>query len=94
MILARFTQQPNEFLPRLIDFKTEWGQSTGQVVSGFDVLSDAGLTVHSKSMSDGVVRFVCGGGEDGQNYKVTVRVTTNEPGIVKEADIIIRVRES
>lgn len=94
MILARYTQQPGERLPRLIDFKTEWATQAGQTVTGFTVVADPGITVTADSLTDGVARILVSGGVDGVDYKVTVRATTTEPGVVREADIIIKVREA
>jgi hypothetical protein len=42
---------------------------------------------------DFTVSAVVGGGVDGSKYKVTARITTAERSLVKEADILIRVKE-
>lgn len=93
MILGSFVKQPSERLDYDVDYG-EW------VVPG-DNIYHAGVSVATSSdeiavdrvtVSDPVVKLWIVGGVNGQSYKVTLTVTT-EDGRIKEDELIIVVRD-
>lgn len=92
--LTTFTKQPTEVLDYTFDF-SDWFEDQTDTPSFAEVTAEDGLTVVSSNLDTNnlTVSAVVGGGEDGGKYKVTCRVTTEPRGLVKEADILIRVKE-
>ena len=93
-ILAKFEKQPADVQDFDIDF-SEWlaGMSdTAPGPGGAIVEADAGITILSSVLTDGVVKVWTSGGTDGTTYKITATVTT-EGNRVKQAEIKIKVKE-
>lgn len=90
-ILGRAVKQPNEIMDYDVDF-TEWFGPRTDTPSSHEAFCEDGLTLVSTALSGNIVKVVVSGGTDGDNYKVTVRLTTTS-GIRREVDFIVQVRE-
>lgn len=90
-ILATFDKQPADVQDYDIDFGP-YLTGLGDTAVSHAVVVPTGITLMSSGMTDGVVKVWLSGGENRQKYKITVQVTTNG-GRVKEAEIIIKVKE-
>lgn len=90
-VLGKFSKQPVEVQDYDIDFN-EYLTSQSDTASSFVVASDAGVTIVSSSLVAGVVKVFVSGGLDGEQYKISATVTT-AGGRVKQADILIKVKE-
>lgn len=91
-ILARFTKQPTEILDYDVDYG-EWFSNRGDLPVSHTVVVPAGITLQNSQRTGNVVKLVLSGGSDGASYKITVRLTT-DTGLVKEADFVVKVKES
>lgn len=89
-IIGRDTKQPDEHLDYDVDF-SEWFEGRTDSPASFTASVPTGLTLDSSGLSGDKVRLVLSGGTDGEQYKVTVLLTTTDL-IVKEADFIIKVK--
>jgi hypothetical protein len=91
-ILERFDKQPDEVQDYDIDFG-EYLTSMNDFAQSYVCVADAGITIASSLLlTGGVVKVFLSGGTDGNNYKVTTTLTTLG-GRVKQAEIIIKVKE-
>jgi hypothetical protein len=91
--LGKFVKQPAETLDYDVVF-TEWFVGRADAIASHVASATPGLNIVSSAVIGSVVRLVISGGEAGQSYKVTVRVTTTaSPPIIKEADFTIQVKE-
>lgn len=90
-ILGKFSKQPQEILDYDVDF-SKWFSNRVDSPASFVVVVESGITLVSSTRVGNVVKIVLSGGANGQQYKVTVRLTTNV-GLVKEADFIVKVKE-
>jgi hypothetical protein len=90
-ILATFSKQPAEVQDYDIDFNT-YLSSLGDTALSHTVQADTGISVLQSTLTAGVVKVWLSGGLDRQKYKITATVTTTG-GRVREADIIVRVKE-
>ena len=93
-ILAKFEKQPADVQDFDIDF-TEWlaaMSDTAPGPGGAIVEADAGITILSSVLTDGVVKVWTSGGIDGTTYKITATVSTVGHR-VKQAEIKIKVKE-
>lgn len=93
-----FTAAPKD-PSALLDYEMDWSAwlAEGETIvsSPLPVVSSSApaLTVGTVSVSGGTkVRFRIGGGVAGQNYTVTVRITTSI-GQIDERSVLYRVRE-
>lgn len=99
-ILGKFNKQPIEVLDYEFDF-TAWLADRADVIVSQtvtalpDVVGSAALTISSVAATSGVVRFFAAGGADGVRYEVTCTITTaSTPARVKQAEMIITVKET
>lgn len=90
-VLGKFSKQPIEVQDYDIDFN-EYLVSQSDTASSFVVSSDPGITIVNSSLISGKVKVFVSGGLDGEQYKVSATVTTTG-GRVKQADILIKVKE-
>ncbi|MFN9291054.1 MAG: hypothetical protein ACK6EB_23535 [Planctomyces sp.] len=90
-VLGKFSKQPVEVQDYDIDFN-EYLTSQSDTASSFVVAADPGVTIASSSLVAGVVKVFVSGGLDGEQYKISATVTTTG-GRVKQADILIKVKE-
>jgi hypothetical protein len=92
-ILGRFVKQSGETLDYNVDF-SEWMAGRNDAAASFTVTVDAGITLVASERTGNVVSVVLSGGTSGQQYKVTVRLTTNASNpITKEADFLVKVKD-
>jgi hypothetical protein len=91
MALDKFTKQPWEVLDYDFDFST-WFAGRTDAPATFEIVADAGIDVDTSIRQGNVVKVFIGGGEDGQDYKVSCRMQTTSPAR-REWDILIKVRE-
>lgn len=89
-IIGRDTKQPDEHLDYDIDFG-DWFVGRTDSPASFAVVVPTGLTLDSSGLSGNKVRLVLSGGTDGQQYKVTVLMTTTDL-ITKEADFVLKIK--
>jgi len=90
-VLEKFEQQPSEALSYEID-ATDWLADRGDTAASHTVSVESGLTLQASTLVGGKVRFWVTGGVSGTTYKVTVRITTTT-GLVREADVKVKVKE-
>lgn len=91
-ILGRFTKQPGEVQDYDVSF-VDWLAALTDTAVSHTVTVDAGLTLDSSVLTDGVVKAWLRGGTDGTSYKVTVTVVT-AVGRTKEDEIVVKVKET
>jgi hypothetical protein len=107
-ILEKFYKQPADRQDYDIDYN-DYLVSMGDTFASHTVVCDSGITFVTSTLSSGNVRvweqgiqslkpsigFVkvwVQGGTAGENYKVTITLTTTA-GRIKQAEIVIKVRE-
>lgn len=90
-ILATFDKQPAEVQDYDIDFGP-YLDALGDTPLLHTVVVPSGITLETSALVGNVVKVWLSGGTDRQKYKVTARLTT-DGGRVKEAEIVIRVKE-
>jgi len=90
-ILDKFEKQPADIQDYDISF-VEW--LTGYADTGESQVTtvDTGITLLASNLIDGVVKVWLSGGVTGTSYKVTTTLTT-DGGRVKQAEIVIKVKE-
>ena len=89
-ILGRYVKQPDEVLDYDVDY-TDWFSNRTDTPTSHDVVAAAGITLVTSARTGKVVKSVLSGGVDGEQYKITTRLTTST-GMVKEADFIVKVK--
>lgn len=94
-ILEKYTKQPADVQDYDISY-VDWLAALGATGASVVVTADAGVTQPTPAtLSAGVVKVWIAGGTDGGSYKVTCTLTTTgaQPR-VKQAEIVIKVKES
>lgn len=98
MILARYEKQPLEVKDYDVDY-TPWLASMSDTLNALTTSvvcltapEDETLEVDSTTVTDDQVKLWISGGTDGEQYKVTLVVTTTG-GRVDESELIFRVRD-
>lgn len=94
-ILDKYTKQPADVQDYDISY-VDWLAALGTTAASVVVTADAGITQpQAAAVSGGVVKVWISGGTDGQSYKVTSTLTTTgSPARVKQAEILIKVKET
>lgn len=99
-ILGKFEKQINETIDYNFDF-SEWLNDRQDSINTMTVISEspanggAPLVVSAVTQYAGVVKAFVSGGVNGQSYVVTCTVTTvSTPPRIKEAELVIRIRET
>ncbi len=97
MALPQFTKQVSENLDYTFDFSV-WmalipGDSLPVSTSASVITADSGITVGTKTHGTNAVVQFLSGGVDGQDYEVHCVITSTQ-GRVKEADMLLRVRNT
>ncbi|CAB4197157.1 hypothetical protein UFOVP1304_31 [uncultured Caudovirales phage] len=90
-VLGKFSKQPIEVQDYDIDFN-DYLTSQSDTATSFVVSAETGVTIASSSLAAGVVKVFVSGGVDGSQYKISATVTTTG-GRIKQADILIKVKE-
>lgn len=90
-ILGKFTKQPVEVQDYDIDFN-EYLEFHNDVALSHTSFAEAGVTILSSNLTDGVVKVFISGGTDGNSYKVSATITT-QGGRVRQGDILVKVKE-
>ena len=85
-----FSKQPGETLDYDFDF-TDW-MPTGDAIASSVVTAESGVTLGTKISTDTVIKQFISGGTDGQKYKVTCKITTND-GRIKELELMLKIKE-
>lgn len=99
-ILGKFTKQPVEVLDYEFDFAAWLTDRTDTIASQTVVATTetpgaAPLTISNISSASGVVHFFASGGTDGAKYEVACTITTaSTPARVKQAELVIFVKEA
>lgn len=84
--IPTWTKDPNDVLDYSWDF-TEW-LSGGDAISAATVYTPAGLTLNSSSFTTSTVTAWLSGGQVGQPYRVTARITTSEGRTVDRSIVV------
>lgn len=90
-ILKEWVKQPSDIQDYQVDF-TSWLTGLSDTALSYVVTVETGITKVSDSRTAGVVTVRLSGGLHENNYKVTVQLTSLA-GLVKEVEILIKVRE-
>lgn len=91
-ILEKFTKQPADVQDYDIDFNP-WLSKFTDTGATLVVAADAGLTILTSTLVAGIAKIWTSGGTDGASYKITATVTSTG-NRVKQADIVVKVKES
>ena len=92
-ILGKVTKQPSEVLDYYVSFD-DWFAGRSDAAVDHEVEAETGIVIEDDTRIDNTVRIVLSGGTAGEQYKITVRITTNAtPPIIREGDFIVKVRE-
>ena len=92
-VLGKVVKQPEEVLDYYVSFD-DWFVGRSDAPASHEVITDAGITLEDDTRIDNTVRIVLSGGTAGEQYKITVRITTDAtPPIIREGDFIVKVRE-
>ena len=83
-------KDPDEYLDYVFDWSS-WLQD-GETIDSYVVTPETGITVDSKSESEGKVTVWLSGGTPGANYMVGCRITTSV-GRIAERSMLIKVRQ-
>lgn len=90
-IVLKTSKQPAEVQDYDIDFSPYLDAMTDTITSA-SVTAETGISLDAHSHTAKVVKFWLSGGEVGQKYKITVRITT-AGGRVKEDEAVLSVKE-
>lgn len=99
MVVKTLIKQPADVEVYEIDFDAKYLAGANDTASTLlAVTAEAGITVTPEvpvggALSSGVVRVRVSGGDDGQAYKITARISTTG-GREKEADVSVQVTEA
>lgn len=90
MVEKVFPKDPDATL----DFGVDWSEwlETGEVITGYVITADAGITVDDDGERDGIIVFWLSGGTDGIAYTIACKITTDLERI-EERSILIRCME-
>lgn len=91
LILEKFTKQPADVQDYDISF-VEYLAALSDTAASYTATVASGITMITSARIGGVIKVWLSGGLDGQAYKITVTLTTTG-GRVKQAEVIIKVRE-
>lgn len=91
MSITKFLKQPVEIQDYDFDF-SEYLTYHSDSISTHTATCDAGVTIMATDVTGSVVKVFVSGGVSGQNYKVSVNITTLG-GRVKQGDVLVKVRE-
>lgn len=92
-VLGRWTKQPGETISYPVDY-TDWlAERPGNAIASYSVAADSGITIAAHSRVGKIITVLLAGGTTGQNYKITITVTTDVSGEVKESEFFVRVKE-
>lgn len=91
-ILEKFAKQPLDVQDYDVSY-VEWLESLSDTAVLGVAVAEPGITLEAFGMSGGVIKVWLSGGTTGASYKVTTTLTT-AVGRVKEAEIVIKVKES
>ena len=91
--IKKFYKQPAEIRDYDVDYEDWFSTRLNDSPLSATATAEAGITVVGSPSIDGFrVKTILSGGTDGEEYKVTVQLTTVN-GLVKEADFLGRVKE-
>jgi len=88
--MQKFIKQPSDFLDYDFDF-SDWMVAADTIESA-DITVATGITLESYSFTDTVVKVWLSGGTDGETYKVTCLITTDD-GRKKEKEFKIKIKD-
>ena len=91
-ILEKFSKQPLDVQDYDVSY-VEWLDSLSDTAVSCAVVVEPGIRLDAFGLFAGAVKVWLSGGTTGSSYKVTTTVTTTG-GRVKEAEIVIKVKES
>lgn len=89
-ILGRRTKQPDETRDYDVSFE-DWFSNRSDTPVSHTTAVETGITLVSSTLTGEVVKVILSGGTSGEQYKVTVLLTTSS-GVVREGDFIVRVK--
>lgn len=93
MAIEKRTKQPSDILEYPVSYE-QWAEGRTDAAATYAVDVPAGITLEASTLTGWVVWLVLSGGTAGQNYKITVRLTTDAiPAIRKETEFILAVKE-
>lgn len=90
-ILGSFSMQPGEVLDFGFDFQP-WLNDCNDTIASYAVTSTDDMPIMETDRIEGVIVALVDGTVDGASHKLTCSIQTNG-GRVKEADIMVRVKE-
>jgi hypothetical protein len=97
MLLARFNKQPREVRKFVIDYSNRLGTAeflTTIVAVEIEPLTDPILGIATAISADNLsVLVYVSGGVNGQEYKIDIRVTTTDGGVIWEDEMLFLVEE-
>jgi hypothetical protein len=85
------TKDPDAVLDYEVDW-SNWLATDSDTISGHTVIASAGITVDSSTRTSTAVTFWLSGGTVGQQYVVTVQITT-AAGRIDERSLTFNVRD-
>lgn len=88
--MITFQKQPSDLLDYTIDL-SDWLEDEDKISEAEETMPD-GLELDDKVLSDEKVKLYIKNGEDGELYKISVKITTSG-GLEKEVDFQIKVKE-
>jgi hypothetical protein len=88
--MTTFLKDPNEEL----DYGFDWSSwlASGESIATYSLSAEAGITLGTNSVNAGIITYWLSGGTEGETYKITCQVETNE-GRIGERTMRIRVLE-
>ncbi len=90
-VLGKFVKQPVDVQDYDFDFN-DYLTGAGDTAVSHAVTSDPGITVETSTLVARVFKVMLSGGTDGISYKVSATITT-DGGRVKQADIVVKVKD-
>jgi len=90
-ILGRRTKQSDETRDYDLSYE-DWFANRADTPVSHATTVEPGLTLISSTLTGEVVKVILSGGTSGEQYKVTVLLTTSS-GVVREGDFVVRVKD-
>lgn len=93
-VLGRWVKQPAELLAYPVDYAGWLAERPGNSIASYTVAADPGISISSHIRVGSVITTLLAGGTNGTSYKITVTVTTDLSGEVKQSEFFVKIKET
>lgn len=91
--IGKWEKQSGETIAYPISCARWLAERPGNAIASYAVTAETGINVASHSKVGSIITVLLSGGTHGQRYKVTVTVTTDLSGEIKESEFFVTVKD-